>query len=212
MQFPETDANLSTRIVPLRDTVGGDVRSSLWLLFGAVSLLLLIACTNISALLLSRTAKRKGEIAVRLSLGASRAIIAGELFTETAVLVLAGAAAGLLVAAGAAQAFHALAPRLPRLEEVGIEPRMLIYTSACAFVVALLCGLLPAIRGARHVAVTTRQSSRRAARHSTQWSLVGVQVALSVTLLSGAGLLVRSLEALSRVDPGFDASRILASG
>ena len=209
-QFPDTDANLSVRIVPLKDTVGGGARSSLWLLFGAVSLLLLIACTNIAALLLSRTAKRESEIAVRISLGASRAVIAGELFTETAVLVFAGAAAGLLVAAGASQAFRAFAPRLPRLEEIGIEPRMLIYTVACAAVVTLLCGLLPAIRGARNVAVATRDSSRRAPRHTIQWLLVGMQVALSVTLLSGAGLLVRSLEALSRVDPGFDASRILA--
>jgi predicted permease len=208
-QFPDTDANLAVRIVPLKDTFGGHVRSSLWLLFGAVSLLLLIACTNIAALLLSRTAKREGEIAVRVSLGASRGVIAGELFTEVAVLAFAGAGAGLIVAAGASQAFETFTPRLPRLEEIGIEPRMLIYTMACTVGVALLCGLLPAIRGVRTIASQTRESSARAPRHTIQWFLVGAQVALSVTLLSGAGLLVRSLEALSRVDPGFDASRML---
>jgi putative ABC transport system permease protein len=207
-QFPDTDDNLAVRIVPLKDTFGGNVRSSLWLLFGAVSLLLLIACTNIAALLMSRTAKREGEIAVRISLGASRGVIAGELFTEVAVLVFAGAAAGLTVAAGASKAFHAFAPRLPRLEEIGIEPRMLIYTVACAIGVALLCGLLPAMRGVRTLAQT--RESTRAPRHTIQWLLVGLQVALSVMLLSGAGLLVRSLEALWRVDPGFDASRMLA--
>jgi putative ABC transport system permease protein len=209
-QFPDTDANLAARILPLQDIVASGMRSSLWLLFGAVSVLLLIACTNIAALLLSRTAKRECEIAVRISLGASRGVIASELFMEIAVLVFAGAAAGLLVAAGASRAFQVFAPRLPRLEEIGIEPRMLIYTTACAVGVALLCGLLPVIRGVRNVAAATRQSSARAPRHTVQWSLVGVQVALSVTLLSGAGLLVRSLEALSRVDPGFDASRMLA--
>jgi putative ABC transport system permease protein len=209
-QFPDTDANLAVRILPLQDIVGAGIRGSMWLLFGAVSLLLLIACTNIAALLLSRTARRENEIAVRISLGASRAVIAGELFTETAVLVLAGAAAGLLIAAGTSQALQVFAPRLPRLEQIGIEPRMLICTMTCAFGVALLCGLWPAIRGVRKVASATRESSARAPRHTVQWLLVGVQVALSVTLLSGAGLLVRSLEALSRVDPGFDASRLLA--
>lgn len=209
-QFPDTDANLAVRIQPLQDIVGTDIRSSLWLLFGAVSLLLLIACTNIAALLLSRTAKRGGEIAIRVSLGASRTVIAGELFIEIAVLVCAGAALGVLVAAGASRTFQAFAPRLPRLEAIGIEPRMLIYTMACAVGVALLCALLPVIGGVRNVAAATRESSARAPRHTVQWLLVGVQVALSVTLLSGAGLLVRSLAALSRVDPGFDASRMLA--
>jgi putative ABC transport system permease protein len=208
-QFPDTDARLAVRILPLKDIVGAGMRGSLWLLFGAVSLLLLIACTNIAALLLSRTAKRESEIAVRISLGASRAAVARELFTETAVLVVAGAAAGLVVAVGTSQAFRIFAPRLPRLEEIGIEPRMLIYTMGCAVVVALLCGLLPVIRGVRNVAATARDGSARAPRHTIQWLLVGVQVALAVTLLSGAGLLVRSLAGLSRVDPGFDASRML---
>jgi putative ABC transport system permease protein len=209
-QFPDTDANLAVRIVPLKDTFGGGLRGSLWLLFDAVSLLLLIACTNIAALLLSRTARRENEIAVRISLGASRTVVAGEIFTEIAVLVFAGAAAGLFVAAGAPQVFQAFAPRLPRLEEIGLEPRMLIYTMVCAVVVALLCGLLPAIRGARNVTPMTRDSHGRSPRHAIQWLLVGVQVTLSIALLSGAGLLLRSLDALSRVDPGFDASRLLA--
>jgi predicted permease len=209
-QFPGTDAGMDVRVVPLKDTYGAGVRNSLWLLFAAVSLLLLIACTNIAAMLLSRTAKREGEIALRLSLGASRVAVAGELFTETAVLVFAGAATGLLVAMGTSRALQNFAPRLPRLEEIGIEPRMLIYTIACSVVVALLCGVLPAIRGVRSVASATRDASGRTTRHAIQWSLVAVQVALSITLLSGAALLVRSLEALSRADPGFDASRMLA--
>ena len=209
-QFPATDASLDVRIVPLKDTYGAGVRNSLWLLFAAVSLLLLIACTNIAAMLLSRTAKREGEIALRRSLGASRVAVAGELFTETAMLVFAGAATGLLVAMGTSRAFQNFAPRLPRLEEIGIEPRMLIYTMACSVVVALLCGVLPAIRGMRSVASATSAGRGRIPRHGIQWSLVAVQVALSITLLAGAALLVRSLQALSRADPGFDTSRMLA--
>jgi putative ABC transport system permease protein len=208
-QYPVTDATMSVRIVPLAGTVGVTVRSSLWLLYGAVSLLLIIACLNIAALLLSRTAKRDREIALRVSLGASRVTIAGELFAETAVLVLVGAATGVLVAAAVSRGFHALAPRLPRLEAIGIEPRMLLYSLAAAVVVALMCGLLPAIRGARSIGPMTHDSSPRMSRHSLQWSLVGVQVALSVTLLSGAALLMRTLDAVSRVEPGFDAGRIL---
>ena len=135
--------------MPLADTVGGAFRGSLWLLYGAVSLLLLIACINIAALLLSRTARREREIALRVSLGASRSTIAGELFAETAVLVCVGATSGVLVAAAVSRAFQTFAPRLPRLEAIGVEPRMLLYSLASAVVVALLCGLLPAIRGAR---------------------------------------------------------------
>jgi len=209
-QYPVTDAPISVRIVPLADTVGGAFRGSLWLLYGAVSLLLLIACINIAALLLSRTARREREIALRVSLGASRSTIAGELFAETAVLVCVGATSGVLVAAAVSRAFQTFAPRLPRLEAIGVEPRMLLYSLAAAVVVALLCGLLPAIRGARGVASRTHGAGRRLFHHSIQWSLVGVQVTLSITLLSGAGLLMRTLDALSRVEPGFDAARILA--
>jgi putative ABC transport system permease protein len=208
-QYPDTDGRMAVRIVRLKDTVGDSVRGSLWLLFAAASVLLLIACTNIAALLLSRTARRETEIAVRVSLGASRAAITRELFTETGVLVFAGAATGLLVAAGASQAFRTFAPRLPHLEEIRMEPRMLMYTICSAVIVSLVCGLLPAARGAHGVASMTRQGSGRIPRHTIQWLLVGLQVAFSVALLSGAGLLVRSLEALSRVDPGFDAPRIL---
>ena len=101
-EYPDTDADIGVRIVSYKETVVDGIRGSLWLLFGAVSVLLLIACTNIAALLLSRATRREHEIAVRLSLGASRAVVAGQLVAETAVLAFAGAAAGLLVAAGGA--------------------------------------------------------------------------------------------------------------
>lgn len=210
-QYPDPDREIGVHVEPLKETVVGGVRGSLWLVFGAVSVLLLIACTNIAALLLARAARRKQEIAVRLSLGASRTAVVGQLLTETAVLALAGAALGLLVAAGASAAFRVLAPELPRLEEVAIDGRILLYTVASAVAVALLSGLLPALRSARGAgSLTTTGRAQVSPRHAPQWLLVGVQVALSVTLLAGAGLLLRSFEKLSRVDPGFEPTRVLA--
>lgn len=209
-QYPETDREVGVRIEPLKERLVGGVRGSLWLVFGAVSVLLLIACTNIAALLLSRVAKRKHEIAIRYSLGASRGAVASQLLTETAILAFAGAAVGLLVAAGASMTFRVFAPDLPRLDEAGVDARVLLYTLASAVAVALFCGLFPAIRsvgGADSLSQTGR--TQVSLRHSLQWLLVGVQVMLSVTLLAGAGLLLRSFEELSRVDPGFEPARVL---
>lgn len=207
--YPNTDRGVGVSIVPLKQTVVGGASGSLWLLLGSVSVLLLIACTNIGALLLSRAARREQEIAVRYSLGASRGAIVAELLMEAFMLALAGAAAGLLVAYAAPSVFRALAPTLPRLEEGLIDARILAYSLACALIVTLLCGVIPALRGTRSgAALTAAGRSQLSSRHSVQWWLVGVQVTLSVTLLAGAGLLVRSLDALSRVDPGFDVAGV----
>jgi predicted permease len=208
-QYPDTDRDIGVRIEPLKDTVVGAVRGSLWLVFGAVSVLLLIACTNIAALLLSRASRREQEIAVRLSLGATRSVVICQMLAETAVLVLAGAAAGLLVAAGILAALQNFGPDLPRLAEVAIDVRMLLYTIVSAVIVGLLCGLFPAVRSVNAGSLSRAGRTQVSARHSLQWLLVGVQVALSVTLLAGAGLLLRSFEELSRVDPGFDPARVL---
>jgi putative ABC transport system permease protein len=209
-QFPNTDRGLGVRIVPLKDTVVGGTRTSLWVLYGAVSVLLLIACTNIAALLLSRAAKREHEIAVRYSLGGSRTAVAMQLLTEAAVLSFVGAVIGVAVATGASRALRLLAPDLPRVSEIAIDARMLVYTMLATLFVTLVCGLAPAIqstRRARHVSGSTRTTT--STRHSLQWLLVGVQIALSVVLLAGAGLLVRSIDAMSRVSLGFDPTHIL---
>lgn len=209
-QYPDPDRDIGVHVEPLKETVVGGVRGSLWLVFGTVSVLLLIACTNIAALLLSRAARRRQEVAIRLALGASRGAVVGQLLAETAVLAFAGATLGLLLAAGAAATFRVLVPELPRLDEVAIDGRILLYTIAAAGVAALLSGLLPALRSTRGTSsLTVRGRPQASRRHAPQWLLVGVQVALSVTLLSGAGLLVRSFEKLSRVDPGFDPARVL---
>jgi putative ABC transport system permease protein len=211
-QFPKTDAKLSVLIEPLKEAAVRGVRSSLWILFGSVSLLLLIACTNIAALLLSKAAVRQHEIAVRFSLGASRLSVAGQLLAEVLIVALAGAVVGLLAAAAASHVFRYLARDLPRLDEIGLDWRIVLYALVCALVATLLCGVFPAIRATRRdlalslgLAARTLVSNRK----PLQLVLVGMQIALAVTLLAGAGLLVRSFQALARVSPGFDPEHVL---
>ena len=167
-QYPKTDAELSVSIKPLRDVTVGGVRKSLWLLFGSVSLLLLIACTNIAALLLSRAAARQHETSVRFSLGASRFSVAARLLTEVLVLAVAGALLGLLVAAGASQVFAALAKELPRVEEIRLDARIVTYSLACAVAVTLLCGLFPAIHGTRRSLAALARPRRTLASFGAQ--------------------------------------------
>lgn len=211
-QFPKPDADLKVNATPLKETVVGGVRPSLWLLYGSVSLLLLIACSNIAALLLARTTDREHELALRFALGASRRAVIGQLLAETFGLALLGSALGLLIAAGAAHGFHLLSATLPRAEEITLNWRVALYSLVSAVATTLLCGLLPALRGTRReLAGSLAQGGRTHAsgRNPLQWLLVGVQVMLAVTLLTGAGLLLRSLQELNRVSPGFDASHVL---
>jgi putative ABC transport system permease protein len=211
VQFPKTDGDLGVRLEPLKSTIVGDIGKSLWLLYAAVSLLLLIACTNIAALLLARTADREREISLRFALGASRRTIVTQLLSEVALLAVIGAALGMVLAGGAVQLFHHFAATLPRAAEIALDWRLLLYTFAAALAVTLLSGLYPALRSTRRelanaLAQSTHQVSTRG---SLQWLLVGTQVAFAVTLLVGAGLLLRSFQELGRVSPGFDASHVL---
>jgi putative ABC transport system permease protein len=211
-QFPKSDGNLTVQSTPLKETIVADVRDSLWLLYASVTLLLLIACSNIAALLLARTADREHEISIRFSLGASRRAIIGQLLTEVFVLALLGSLLGLGIAAAAARAFHLLANTLPRATEITLNGTLLAYSLLCAVATALLCGLFPALRSTRRgLAYSLAQGGRTqtSARSPLQWFLVAVQVTLAVTLLTGAGLLLRSLQQLNRVSPGFDPSNIL---
>jgi predicted permease len=207
---PKTDARIRPQVVPLKETVVGHISGSLWLLFGAVSVLLLIACTNVAALLLSRGAQRRHEMAIRYAIGGTRRAVVMQLLTESLVMAVAGGVVGVAVAIGLTTGLRALAPTLPRLDEMALNGRVLIYTAAATMLVAVLCGLVPAFRGTRAPQLGMQgDRSRVSVRQPLQWLLVGIQVALSVTLLAGAGLLVRSLNALSRVDPGFNPSSVL---
>ncbi len=211
-EYPKTDKDLTVEIQPLKETTVAGVRRSLLILFGSVSLLLLIACSNIAALLLARTTQREREISIRYSLGASRSSIIAQLLTESFVLAVIGSAIGLALASAASDTFRLLAKTLPRVEEISLDWRIVLYTLACAIGATLLFGFAPAIHASRRSLSTSLANNSRtqvSARLNGQWTLVGVQVALAVTLLIGAGLLLRSFQELGRVSPGFDAAHVL---
>ena len=211
-QFPKPDAELTVQAEPMKEVIVGSARSSLWLLYGSVSLLLLIACSNIAALLLARMTEREHEVSIRFSLGASRLAIVVQLLTEVFTLALLGSLAGLLVAAASARGFHLLAKTLPRAEEIGLNWQIVAYTLVAAMFTTLLCGLFPALRGTRRTLAQALAAGGRtqvSTRGTLQWLLVGTQITLAVTLLIGAGLLLRSFQQLSRVYPGFEPSHVL---
>lgn len=204
-QYPQTDAELSIAAAPYKDTVVGPISGALWLLFGAVSLLLLIACTNITALLLARAAQRERDVGIRFSLGASRARVISQQLTETGLLVFAGAGAGLVLAYGAVALVARAAADLPRFAELSLDSSTALFGTATAAVVTVLCGLVPALK---HTGASVGRA-HVSSKQSANWTLVGVQVTLTVALLAGAGLLLRSFDAVNRIDLGFDAERVL---
>lgn len=211
-QFAKPDSELTVTTAHLKDVVVGDSRSSLWLLYGSVTLLLLIACSNIAALLLARTTEREHEVSIRFSLGASRLAIVVQLLTEVYALALLGSLAGLLIAAASARGFHLLTKTLPRAEEITLNGEIVAYTLAGAALTTLLCGLFPALRGTRRTLAHSLAAGSRtqvSTRGTIQWLLVSMQITLAVTLLIGAGLLLRSFQQLSRVYPGFDPGHVL---
>jgi putative ABC transport system permease protein len=211
-QFPETDSDIAVTTQRLKDSAVGGARASLWLVFGAVSVLLLLACTNVAALLLARGIERGHEFGVRYSLGASRGAIVAQVVTETLLLALAGTAAGLAIAVALTRTLTVMARDLPRIATVGPDWRLFAYAALCTGVVTLLSGLLPAIHARSRgpaAALSTAGRTQMSGVRPAQWVLAGAQVALTVVLLVGAGLLLRSLQALSRVSPGFDAEHVL---
>lgn len=211
-EYPKTDAKLKAVVLSLKDVTVGGMHRSLWILFGSVSVLLLIACTNIAALLLSRTTQRQQEISVRFSLGAARSAVIAQLLTECFVLAVAGALLGFAVANGVIGVFRSLAADLPRINEIGLDWRIVLYSLVCAVATTFLCGLYPAFRSTqKDVSGAMMQAGRTqvSGRSPIHLVLVGIQISLAVTLLAGAGLLIRSFHELGRVAPGFDPARVL---
>ena len=213
-EFPEHKAsNLRIRAVPLQHDIVKHARPSLLILFGAVGLTLLVACANVAHLLLVRATVREGEFALRAALGASRWAVVRQLLTESLVLAAGGGAVGLLVSLGAIGLLHGLHPtNLPRLGEVSIDPRVLAFTALVCMATAVSFGLVPAIQASRVDQRSTIQGAGRGAggrRQRVRDLLIVGEVALSVVLLVGAGLLIRSFIALQQVRPGFDSSDVL---
>jgi putative ABC transport system permease protein len=204
-----------TAVVPLDENLVGDYRPSLLLLMGAVGLVLAIACANVSSLLLARSQRRLGEMAVRTALGATRARIVRQLLTESALLHLLGGALGaLLAAAGVAALVHFSPPNVPRLGLAAVDARVLAVTFGVALLSGIAFGLVPALRcsgRALRAAVAAAGAGAVIRRRRLDGLLVTGDVALALLLLVGAGLVLQSLFRLFAVDPGFDARRLLAA-
>jgi putative ABC transport system permease protein len=207
-EFPRPDGEITCAIEPLKESTIGGVRGSLWMVFGAVSLLLFIACTNVAALLLSRTAARRQEIALRFSMGASRGSVAGLLLAEVSLLALVGATFGLGFAWASLGLLRTVIRNLPQVGDITLNWRIVLYSLACALVTIVVGGVAPVSQAVEELAQSARAARASGARRAHA-GLVGVQVALAVTLLAGAALLVRSFEALARVSPGFDPDSVL---
>jgi putative ABC transport system permease protein len=206
----------SARVVSLHEQTVGDARRPLQLLLGGTGLLLAITCANVAGLVLARGATRGRELALRAGLGATRGRLVRQLLTEGLLLSLAGSAAGLAVAWGALQLLRTLGPAdLPRLDEVALDSRVLAATALITVATGLGFALLPALRltgGAHHDELRGGARLAGAAGHRRlRRVLVGGQVALTLVLLVGAGLLLRSLLALTRVDPGFRSSGVVTA-
>ena len=209
--WPETNQGSGVRVVSLLDQVTSQVRLALKLLLAAVALVLLIACTNIGNLLLARAIGRAREVTVRASLGATRGQLIGQFLTESAVLALIAAGLGFGLAAFGVKGLLAFAPRsLPRLSEVSLDFRALLFTVIISLVSAMFFGLTPALRlAAGAIAPGQRAVGGSRSTRRLRDALVVTEYALAIVLLAGAGLLVRSLAAVLRVDPGFHAGGVL---
>lgn len=211
-QFPATDSNWTPIVEPLKEVTVGGVRRSLWILFGAVSFVLLITCANVACLLLAQAHRREREIAVRFSLGARRSQLIRELLLEAFCLAIPGCLLGLAVSFAGTGIFRRAAGILPRAEEIHPDWRIVAFTLALSFVTAVLFGLLPALRSTRaEVAGIWAQASRTqiGAHHRVERLLVSTQVALAIVLLIGSGLLIRSLARLRQTPLGFDPEGVL---
>src|SRR6266581_5046839 len=215
LQYPEDDKGWGAVLVPLREQLVGDAQPALLVLLGAVAFVLLIACANVANLLLVRTFARKKEIAIRTALGASRGRVLQQVLSETLLLSLAGGALGLLLARfGIELIAHFLAASLPRAAEIGLDAWVLAFTLGVSIFGGVVAGLAPALRLTKtDVNQALKEGLGRTSADSggqrTRSVLVVSEVALSLVLLIGAGLMIRSLWMLRRVDPGFDPHNVL---
>jgi putative ABC transport system permease protein len=215
-EYPNTNSAVTANLEPLATRVVGDTRAVLWSLFAAVGCLLLIACVNVANLLLARGASRQQELALRAALGSGRFRLIRQLLVESLVLSLVGAALGLAAGWGLLAALLALAPTdTPRLAEVGLDASAVLFAIGAALLSGLFFGLLPAlssssVRG-KEVLVRSPRAGTSSATARVRRVLIAVEVALALVLLTGAGLTLRTMQALTTLNPGFDPTGVLTA-
>ena len=212
--YPADEKDRRTTPVPLQQWVTGDVRPALWVLFGAVCVVLSIACANFAGLLMARSVVRRREMAVRTALGGSRGRLVRQSLTESCVLAMLGGAAGLLLASAGVRLLVSARPSaLAQFNRIAIDPAVLAFALGVAILTGLLFGFAPAWSAARQDAAgTLKQEGRTAsaglARYNFRRLLVTAEMALALVLLAGAGLLVKGFARLRAVDPGFQPERL----
>jgi predicted permease len=210
------DVRLAPKLRYLKQALVGDIGNTLWVLMGTLGVVLLIACANVANLFLVRAQGRQHELSIRAALGARRSDIARELLTESTVLGLLGGVLGLGLAFGAIRLLVAIAPaNLPRLNEIFIDPAVVLFTFTTALVTGVMCGMIPIIKyGGSGIAPTLRGGGRTSSQTRQQYransALVVVQVALALVLLVGSGLMIQTFQMLRRVDPGFNPKDALS--
>jgi putative ABC transport system permease protein len=216
-QYPATNAGRNVRVLSLHEETVGDVRLALLVLLGAVGVVLLIACTNVANLLLTRATSRQREVAIRSALGAGRWRLIGQFLTESVMLGVLGGLGGLLLAVWALDLVRALAPpAFPRLQEVRLDIPVLAFALAASLLTGAACGIAPALAAPRadpghwlQDAGRTASDSRR--RRRFRRGLIVIEVALAQVLLVAGGLFFQSLLRMTAVDPGFDPARLLVA-
>ncbi|MEP7066665.1 MAG: ABC transporter permease [Gemmatimonadota bacterium] len=215
--YPATNHDRNVMLKGLQESIVTGSRTSLLVLAGAVCCLLLIACANVANLMLARASLRSKEVAVRTAIGASRTVILRQVLTESVLLAAIGGIAGLLLAVWGTDLLLALAPRaLPRVHEIGLDWRVLAFTAFVTIATGLLFGLMPAIQlSSADLNGTLKEGGRSVtgagSANRTRSALVIAEVALSLILLAGAGLLSATLLRLQKVDPGFDSANVLTA-
>lgn len=212
-EHPDTNAGIRAVLVPLRDHLVGGARTALYVLQGAVVFLLLIACANLASLFLARGTEREGEFALRAALGAGRPRMLRQLLVESGVVALAGGVLGVTLAYWAVDLIATLGPvDVPRLDEVRVNGRVLVFAVALCGLTAIVAGLVPALHFSRPDLGASmkegRTSTAGAARQRLRGGMVVAEVALSLVLVAGAGLLARSFVELLGVDPGFERENV----
>lgn len=210
---PETEQGLGIKILPAKEPLVGDVRGTLLLLLGAVGVVLLIACANVANLLLARSAERAREFSIRAALGAGRGRIVRQLITESVLLSVLGGVLGLAAAKwGLSAALATLAADLPRGDNIHLNASVLFFAMGLSLGVGTLFGLAPALRSSKADLQPSLKEGGRGStgrHHRTQSALVVVQIALTLVLLVGAGLLFRTIQHLWKADLGFESQHVL---